>query len=128
MAPPISKRGVWGTRYPVIQGEAFGSCSMEWAKSPKAHSGLHVWVCVLGTTCHTTEGDVPRRAILLSHHFVADCGLTPPSRPPMPSSGDIVPVQDGYFITNWGLTPPSRSTTPLSGDIVPVWDGYFVTH
>uniref|UniRef100_A0A0E0LIJ9 Uncharacterized protein n=1 Tax=Oryza punctata TaxID=4537 RepID=A0A0E0LIJ9_ORYPU len=73
-----------------------------------------VWVCVLGTSCHTAEEDVPRR------------GLTPLGQPPTPPSDDLVHVQDNYFVADWRLTPPSWPPTPPSGDFVPVQNGHFV--
>uniref|UniRef100_A0A0E0JZD3 Uncharacterized protein n=1 Tax=Oryza punctata TaxID=4537 RepID=A0A0E0JZD3_ORYPU len=86
-----------------------------------------VWVCVFGTKHYITEGDVPRRAILLGHYFITDWGLTPPSQLPMPPPpGDIVPVQDDQFIVEWRLAPPGWPPTLLSGDIIPVQDGQFI--
>uniref|UniRef100_A0A0E0KMV4 Uncharacterized protein n=1 Tax=Oryza punctata TaxID=4537 RepID=A0A0E0KMV4_ORYPU len=41
-------------------------------------------------------------------------------RPPTPLPDDIVPVQDGHFVADWGLTPPGRPPMPSLGDIVPV--------
>uniref|UniRef100_A0A0E0JV65 Uncharacterized protein n=1 Tax=Oryza punctata TaxID=4537 RepID=A0A0E0JV65_ORYPU len=37
-------------------------------------------------------------------YFVTDWELTPPSQPPTPPLGDIVPVQDGHFIADWACT------------------------